>query len=63
MSHFVLMVLYSSVVSLFFALLWRQEPRARLRLFLQLFVGLVVGALVVAYLMYPVPAGPPAPLP
>jgi len=62
-SHFVLLVLYSGAVSLFFALLWRHEPRARLRLFLQIFLGMVLGALLVAYLMYPVPSGPPVAMP
>lgn len=60
LSHFALMVLYAFLVSSFFALLWRREGRARWRLFLQLFGGLVLGALVVAWAMYPFPAGPPA---
>lgn len=63
MSHFLLMVLYALVVSAFFALLWRHRRRDRWALFLKLFVGLVVGALVVAWLMLPVPPGPPAPIP
>lgn len=61
MSHFLLMVLYALVVSLFLTLLWQFEPRARLRLFLRLFLGLVLGALALAYLMYPFPPGPPTP--
>lgn len=61
MSHFLLMVLYALVVSLFLALLWQHDPRARIALFLKLFLGLVLGALVLAYLMYPFPAGPPQP--
>lgn len=61
MSHFLLMVLYALVVSLFLALLWQHHPRARLSLFLKLFFGLVLGALALAYLMYPFPAGPPLP--
>ncbi len=63
MSHFLLLVLYALLVSLFFALLWRQEKRERIRLFLQIFVGMVGGALIVAWLMYPFPPGPPAPIP
>lgn len=62
-SHFFLMVLYAFLVSLFFALLWRRDPKARLRLFLQLFVGMVGGGLLIAWLMYPFPTGPPAPFP
>lgn len=63
MSHFLLMVLYALLVSVFFAFLWRQTARARLRLFLQLFLGMVVGAVVLAWIMYPFPPGPPAPIP
>jgi hypothetical protein len=63
MSHFGLLVLYAGAVSLFFALLWRHGTRDRLRLFAQLLLALVLGAVVVAYLMYPVPSGPPAPIP
>ena len=63
MSHFFLMVLYSLVVSLFFTLLWRRERIEQIRLFLQLFLGMVGGGLIVAWLMYPFPQGPPAPLP
>jgi cytochrome bd-type quinol oxidase subunit 2 len=63
MSHFFLMVLYSLVVSLFFTLLWRRERKEQVRLFLQLFLGMVGGGLLVAWLMFPFPQGPPAPLP
>lgn len=63
MSHFLLMVLYSLVVSLFFTLLWRRERKEQVRLFLQLFLGMVGGGLLVAWLMYPFPQGPPAPIP
>jgi uncharacterized membrane protein YfcA len=63
LSHFLLMVLYAFVVSMFFTLLWRRERRERIRLFLQLFLGMVGGGLLVAWLMYPFPPGPPAPIP
>ncbi len=63
MSHFLLMVLYSTILSLFFAVLWRRERPAQLRLFLQLFGFMVVGGLLVAWLMFPFPSGPPAPIP
>ncbi|HEX6200918.1 MAG TPA: hypothetical protein VF150_11680 [Thermoanaerobaculia bacterium] len=63
MSHFLLMVLYSLLVSIFFAALWRRTLREQVVLFLQLFFGMVLGGLVVAWLMYPFPSGPPAPLP
>ena len=62
LSHFFLMVLYAFLVSVFFALLWRSEPRDRAKLFLQIFLGMVVGGLLVAWLMYPFPPGPPSPI-
>jgi hypothetical protein len=61
LSHFGLMVLYAVLVSAFLSLLWRREGRQQLRLFLQLVVALIGGALLVAWLMFPFPAGPPAP--
>jgi hypothetical protein len=63
LSHFFLMVLYSLVVSLFFTVLWRRERKDQVKLFLQLFLGMVGGGLLVAWLMYPFPQGPPAPIP
>ena len=63
LSHFLLMVLYALIVSLFFTLLWRHERKEQIKLFLQIFLGMVGGGLVVAWLMYPFPSGPPAPIP
>jgi len=63
LSHFLLMVLYALLVSLFFSLLWRRGRREQIRLFLQIFIGMVGGGLLVAWLMYPFPSGPPAPIP
>jgi hypothetical protein len=54
--HFLIMAAYALLVSLFFALLWRDEPRQRLRLFGILLAALVLGGLAVAWLMYPFPA-------
>ena len=54
--HFLIMTLYAFLISLFFALLWRNSSRDRTALFVKLFLALVVGALVVAWLMYPFPA-------
>jgi len=62
-SHFLLMVLYSFLLGLFFALLWRRRRAAQIKLFLQVFLGMVLGALALAWLMYPFPSGPPAPFP
>lgn len=61
-SHFLYMTLYALLVSVFFAVLWRRERREQVRLFLQIFAGMVGGGLLVAWLMYPFPFGPPAPL-
>jgi cytochrome bd-type quinol oxidase subunit 2 len=63
LSHFLLMVLYALLVSLFFTLLWRRGRREQIKLFLQIFLGMVGGGLLVAWLMYPFPSGPPAPIP
>jgi hypothetical protein len=63
LSHFFLMVVYALLVSVFFTLLWRRERRGQLALFLQIFLGMVAGGLIVAWLMYPFPPGPPAPIP
>jgi hypothetical protein len=57
------MVLYALIVSVFFAVLWRRRRREQIQLFLQLFLGMVGGGLLVAWLMYPFPSGPPAPIP
>jgi hypothetical protein len=54
--HFLIMTIYAFLISLFFALLWRNSSRERTALFVKLFLALVVGALVVAWLMYPFPA-------
>jgi cytochrome bd-type quinol oxidase subunit 2 len=62
-SHFNLMVAYALLLAAFFAILWRREQREQVKLFLQIFLGLVVGAIGLAWLMYPFPSGPPAPLP
>jgi hypothetical protein len=53
--HFLIMTLYALLISLFFALLWRNGRRERVALFVKLFLALVVGALAVAWLMYPFP--------
>ncbi len=63
MTHFTLMVIYAVLVSAFFALLWRREPRRQAKLFLQMFLSMVGGGLALAWLMYFFPSGPPAPIP
>jgi len=63
MSHFLLMVLYALLVSVFFSLLWRETRASRTRLFVQLFFGMVLGGLLLAWLMFFLPSGPPIPFP
>lgn len=53
--HFLIMAVYALLVSAFFALLWRDESRQRLRLFGILLAALLLGGLAVAWLMYPFP--------
>jgi hypothetical protein len=54
-SHFLHLLLYSTLVATFFAVLSRSGTRARLRLGAVLWLAMVGGALVLAYLMYPFP--------
>lgn len=63
MSHFLLMVAYALILAIFSATLWRRERSAQVKLFLQVFLGLVGGGLILAWLMFPFPSGPPAPIP
>ena len=53
--HFIIMTVYAVLVSAFFALLWREGRRERLRLFGILIAALILGGLAVAWLMYPFP--------
>ena len=54
-SHFLHMLLYSTLVSVFFGLLMRNSPREQVRLGAALWMAMVGGALLLAYLMYPFP--------
>ena len=54
-SHFVLMAVFALFVSLVFAVLMRDEPRAQLRTGALMFVGFLVAAVVIGWLMYPLP--------
>ena len=54
-SHFLHMVLYSTVVSVFLAVLVRPTRRERWRFGLTLWLAMVGGALALAWLMYPFP--------
>ena len=54
-SHFLHMVLYSTLVSLFFAVLVRHTRRDRVRFGTLLWLGMVGGAMLLAWVMYPFP--------
>jgi hypothetical protein len=54
-SHFLLLVLIAFLVSLVFAVLLRDEPRAQLRTGGMMFGGFIGAALVLGWLMYPLP--------
>lgn len=54
-SHLLLLVLFAFFVSLVFALLSHDEPKAQLRFGALLFAGFVVAAIVLGWLMYPFP--------
>jgi hypothetical protein len=54
--HFLIMVIYALLVSVFFAFLWRSVRRERVVLFARIFAALVLGGLAVAWLMYPFPS-------
>ena len=53
--HFLLMVLFGFLVSLVFAVLMRDEPRAQLRFGATMMGCFVLGALILGWLMYPLP--------
>ena len=54
-SHLALLVLFSCLVSLVFAVLLRDEPREQLRFGGLVFGGFVASAIVLGWLMYPFP--------
>jgi cytochrome bd-type quinol oxidase subunit 2 len=49
------MFLYALATALFFALLWRETRRERVRSFLIIFFSLFLGAIVLGWVMYPLP--------
>ena len=54
-SHFGLLVLFSTFVSIIFAVLMRDEPGEQLRFGARLLAGFVGAAVALAWLMYPLP--------
>ena len=54
-SHFLNLVLFSAIVSTFFAFLLRSDPRSRWRLGLVLGGAMIFLSLALAWIMYPFP--------
>ena len=54
-SHFLHMLIYATIVSVFLAVLIRNTRRERLRLGLWLWLVMVGGSLLLAYAMVPLP--------
>jgi cytochrome bd-type quinol oxidase subunit 2 len=54
-NHIVLMFLYAAATALFFALLWKEEKRERIRFFVRVFLALFLGGIALAWTMYPFP--------
>lgn len=54
-NHVVLMFLYGLATAVFFALLWKEDPRERMRTFLTIFCALFFGGIALGWLMYPFP--------
>jgi hypothetical protein len=53
--HFLLLALFAFFVSLVFAVLLRDEPRAQVQLGLRMFGGFLAAAIILGWLMYPLP--------
>ncbi len=54
-SHFLLLVLFSFLVSLVFAVLLRDDPRAQLRTGALMFGGFIAAGVVLAWSLFPMP--------
>ena len=54
-SHFLVLVLFSFLVSAVFAVLLRDEPRAQVRTGAIMFGGFLAAAVVLGWIMYPMP--------
>lgn len=54
-THVALMGIYAGVTALFFALLWRETRRERIRTFLVIFFSMFLGAIALGWVMYALP--------
>jgi heme/copper-type cytochrome/quinol oxidase subunit 4 len=55
-SHLASLILFAALVSLVFAMLMREDPRARVRFALMSFAAFVASAIVAGWLMSPFPS-------
>ena len=53
--HFLLLALFAFFVSVVFAVLLRDEPRAQVQLGLRMLGGFLAAAIILGWLMYPLP--------
>lgn len=54
-THVALMFLYALATAIFFALLWKETRRDRIRTFLIVFFSLFLGAIAIGWVMFPLP--------
>lgn len=54
-SHFLLLILFATLVSIVFAVLMRDDPREQIRTAGVMFAGFVATAVLLGWLMYPLP--------
>jgi hypothetical protein len=55
-SHLLALIVFSTLVSMVFAILLREDRKARVRFALMTFGAFVLSAVVVGWLMYPFPS-------
>jgi uncharacterized membrane protein YfcA len=53
--HAVLMFVYAVATALFFSLLWREQKRERVRLFLIIFSSMFFGGILLGWVMFAAP--------
>lgn len=53
--HAVLMLIYATATALFFALLWREQKKERIRLFLIIFSSMFFGGILLGWVMFAAP--------
>jgi hypothetical protein len=54
-NHIFLMLIYAIATGVFFAMLWKETRRERIRFFLLVFCSLFFGGIALAWVMFPFP--------